>query len=161
MMDSQQSPASSSHSPHQHRQHQQRQMLHTSPPQVRPPISPPRSHYDYLPNPSTPPLAVDGGGKGATSYNRTSVRHIVNDIDTPTRSSTGASTSFINTNGTSPDTRRAPSMSQNADSSSVIPRKRAHVEDILNPIHEEIIIKPPPPESSPTKTPRSSKAAPI
>jgi hypothetical protein len=52
-------------------------------------------------------------------------------------------------------------MSQNADSSSVIPRKRAHVEDILNPIHEEIIIKPPPPESSPTKTPRSSKAAPI
>jgi hypothetical protein len=39
----------------------------------------------------------------------------------------------------------------------IIPRKRAHVEDILNPVHQEVIVSKPPPDTSTAKPARPAK----
>ena len=128
-------------------QQQSTHMLHTSP-QVRPPISP--SHYDYLPKrsaPASPPgnnnLLHGGTGPSTRAHNITGPA----EISRPHPFGNTASPSYFNGNATTSPNQ--PSMSHNNSAettppAAVVPRKRAHVEDILNPVHEEVIVSKPP-----------------
>jgi hypothetical protein len=50
---------------------------------------------------------------------------------------------------------------QTTPPAAVVPRKRAHVEDILNPVHEEVIVtKPPPPQQQQPLPPSDTKSRP-
>jgi len=137
--------------------------------QVLPPLSPPRQRYDYLPKRSTPssPLGTNVSYPPQPQAQLPPVRHspASPDLSRPLPfGATASPTSYVN--GTQAGVPRAfySASSPNTDSGRttppeivVVPRKRAQVEDILNPVHQEVII---PKNNQQENKPRPTKPTP-
>lgn len=134
--------------------------------QVRRPLSPPTSRYDYLPKRSTASSPLGTNVSYPPPSHLSPVRH---NPASPERArplpfGVTASPPSVNGNQTSVPRPFYTATSPNTEPGRttppdvVVPRKRAQVEDILNPVHQEVII--PKNNQQQENKPRPSKQTP-
>src|SRR5579859_3072794 len=115
---------------------------------VRPPLSPPTSKYDYLPKRSTPSSPLGTNVSYPPNPQLAPVRHspASPEIARPLPFGVTASPTYMNGNHAGVPRPFYSASSPNTDSGrttppdTVVPRKRAQMEDILNPVHQEVIV---------------------
>lgn len=134
---------------------------------VRPPLSPPTSRYDYLPKRSMPSSPLGTNVSYPASSHLSPVRHTPAspELARPLPFGATASPPYVNGNQTSvPRPFYSATSPNNTDPGRttppniIVPRKRAQVEDILNPVHQEVII--PKTNHQQENKPRPSKQTP-
>jgi hypothetical protein len=120
---------------------------------VRPPLSPPTPRYDYLPAKRSTPSSPLAAATNVSYPQLPPVRHnnpgaSPEMLSRPLPFGVTASPTYLNGthagvprpfySASSPNTAADPGRTSPPDT--VVPRKRAQVEDILNPVHQEVIV---------------------